>query len=87
MAGRLYPESNRILLEAVTRRGMPTEVPRSWILTTRDRTHSRNEQRASIAAIGGVDTLIPIECGHALMVSAPEMLAEILLERCRRYAK
>jgi pimeloyl-ACP methyl ester carboxylesterase len=87
MAGRLYPESNRILLEAVTRRGMPTEVPRSWILTTRDRTHSRKEQRASIAAIGGVDTLIPIECGHALMVSEPEMLAEILLERCRRYAK
>jgi pimeloyl-ACP methyl ester carboxylesterase len=86
MAGRLYPESNRIFLEKVSRPGMPVDVPRTWILTLRDRTHSSKEQRASIDAIGGVQTLIPIDCGHGLMVSEPELLAEILVERCRRYA-
>lgn len=82
MAGRLYPESSRIFLEKVSRRDMP-DVPRTWIFTLRDRTHSTKEQRASIAALGGVDTLIPIDTCHGLMVSEPERLAEILVERCR----
>jgi pimeloyl-ACP methyl ester carboxylesterase len=82
MAGRLYPESNRVFLERVSRRDMP-DVPRSWILTTRDRTHSAKEQRASIAAIGGVHMVIPIDTCHGLMISEPERLAEILIERCR----
>jgi pimeloyl-ACP methyl ester carboxylesterase len=86
MSGRLYPESNRVFLEKVSRSDMPADVPRTWVLTLRDRTHSRKEQRASIDAIGGVQTLIPIDCGHGLMVSEPELLAEILIERCRRYA-
>jgi hypothetical protein len=66
---------------------MPTKVPRTWILTTRDRTHSVKEQRASIEAIGGVQTLIPIDTCHGLMVSEPERLAEILVERCRLYSR
>jgi pimeloyl-ACP methyl ester carboxylesterase len=82
MAGRLYPESSRIFLEKVSRRDMP-DVPRTWIFTLRDRTHSTTQQRASIAALGGVDTLIPIDTCHGLMVSEPERLAEILVERCR----
>jgi pimeloyl-ACP methyl ester carboxylesterase len=87
MSGRLYPESNRVFLEKVSRAGMPESVPKTWILTTRDRTHSAKEQRASIAAIGGVQTLVPIDCGHGLMISEPERLAEILVERCLRYAE
>jgi hypothetical protein len=82
MAGRLYPESLRIFLEKVSRREMP-DIPRSWILTLRDRTHSTRQQRASIAALGGVQTVIPIDTCHGLMVSEPERLAEILVERCR----
>jgi pimeloyl-ACP methyl ester carboxylesterase len=82
MAGRLYPESSRIFLEKVSRRDMP-DVPRTWIFTLRDRTHSTKEQCASIAALGGVDTLIPIDTCHGLMVSEPERLAEILVERSR----
>jgi pimeloyl-ACP methyl ester carboxylesterase len=85
MAGRLHPDASRISVEKVTRRGLPTEVPRTWILTQRDRTHSVKEQRASIEAIGGVQTLIPIDTCHGLMVSEPKRLAEILVERCRRY--
>jgi pimeloyl-ACP methyl ester carboxylesterase len=85
MAGRLYPESSRIPMERVSRRNMPEEVPRTWILTLRDRSHSPKEQRASIAAIGGVQTVIEIDTCHNLMVSEPKRLAELLVERCRRY--
>ena len=85
MAGRLCPESSRITVEKVSRRGMPLDVPRTWILTLRDRTHSEKEQRESIEALGGVQTLIPLNTCHGLMVSEPTRLAEILVERCRRY--
>jgi pimeloyl-ACP methyl ester carboxylesterase len=83
MAGRLYPESSQLPVEKVSRRGMPDEVPRTWILTLRDRAHAVKEQHESIEAIGGVQTVIPIDTCHGLMVSEPERLAEILVERCR----
>jgi pimeloyl-ACP methyl ester carboxylesterase len=83
MAGRLYPDSSRIPAEPVSRSGMPDEVPRTWILTLRDRAHSAKEQRASIEAIGGVQQVIEMDTCHGLMVSEPERLAEILVERCR----
>jgi pimeloyl-ACP methyl ester carboxylesterase len=83
---RLYPESPSIVLEAVDRTAMPAEVPRTWILTERDRALPVKLQRASIEAIGGVGTVIPIDTCHDLMISAPERLAEILVERCRLYA-
>ena len=83
MAGRLYPESSQIPVEKVSRRDMPEDVPRTWILTLRDRTHPAKEQRESIEAIGGVQKVIPIATCHGLMVSEPERLAEILVERCR----
>ena len=69
-----------------TARGLPDDVPRTWILTLRDRALSQRSQRTSIAALGGVQTVIPIDTCHNLMVSEPERLAEILVERCRRYA-
>jgi pimeloyl-ACP methyl ester carboxylesterase len=83
LAGRLYPESSRIPVERVSRRRMPESVPRTWILTKRDRTHSPRKQRASIEAIGGVQTVIEMDTCHDLMVSEPQRLAEILIERCR----
>ena len=65
---------------------MPDDVPRTWILTLRDRALSPGRKRRSIAALGGVQTVIPIDTCHNLMVSEPKLLAEILVERCRRYA-
>jgi pimeloyl-ACP methyl ester carboxylesterase len=47
MAGKLYAESLRILTEKVSRRGMPDDIPRTWILTRRDRT-PRSEGAAQI---------------------------------------
>jgi hypothetical protein len=66
---------------------MPNDVPRTWILTTRDRALSVESQRRSIAAIGGVQTIIEMDTCHDLMVSEPRRLAEILVERCRLYSQ
>jgi len=65
---------------------MPEDVPRTWILTRRDRAVSMKIQCECIAALGGVQTLIEIDTCHMLMVGEPEWLANILVERCRLYA-
>jgi pimeloyl-ACP methyl ester carboxylesterase len=80
---RLYPESARIVAEPVDRTGLPQDVPRTWILTTRDRALSVASQHASIAALGGVQSVISVDACHELMFSHPERLAQILVERCR----
>ncbi|MDQ1547996.1 MAG: hypothetical protein QOH69_2900 [Actinomycetota bacterium] len=85
MTGKLHAESLRILVEKVSRRGMPDDLPRTWILTLRDRALAPKLQRKYIDAIGGVQTLIEIDTCHCLMVSEPERLANILVERCRLY--
>jgi len=82
---RSCQESPSIMIEKVDRSGMPDEVPRTWILTRRDRAVSMKIQRECIAALGGVQTLIEIDTCHMLMVSEPERLAEILVDRCRLY--
>lgn len=86
MRGKLYAESLRILTEPISRRGMPHEIPRTWILTLRDRALSPKLQRKYIEALGGVQRLIEIDTSHMLMVSEPEQLAEILVERCRSHS-
>jgi pimeloyl-ACP methyl ester carboxylesterase len=86
MAGKLYAESLRILTEKMSRRGMPNDIPRTWILTGQDRALAPKVQRKYIEALGGVQTLIEIDTCHMVMVSEPERLAEILVARCRLYA-
>jgi hypothetical protein len=85
MAGRLHPESSQIPVETVSRTGMPEEVPRTWILTLRDHTHPVGEQRASIEAVGGVQEVIEMDTCHGVMVSVPDRLAKLLVERCRQW--
>ena len=65
------------------RNGFPDDVPRTWVLTTRDRALSQKSQHASMAALGGVQEVIPVDACHDVMFSHPERLAQILLERCR----
>ncbi|QEN16472.1 alpha/beta fold hydrolase [Mycolicibacterium sp. ELW1] len=83
---KLQAESARIPAEPVDRSGLPADVPRTWILTTRDRALSVKSQHASIAALGGVQEVIAIDACHEVMFSHPERLAQVLLERCRRRA-
>jgi pimeloyl-ACP methyl ester carboxylesterase len=82
---KLYTESARIPGEPVDRSGFPDDVPRTWILTTRDRALSNKSQHASMAALGGVQEVIPIEACHDVMFSHPELLAQLLLERCQAH--
>ncbi len=82
---RLYPESARIPAEPVDRSALPACVPRTWILTTRDRALSVKSQQASIAALGGVTQVIPIDACHDVMISHPGHLARLLAERCRAH--
>jgi pimeloyl-ACP methyl ester carboxylesterase len=79
---RLYTESMTIVGEPVDSSGMPAGVPRTWIMTLRDRTLSKAQQLASIEALGGVDAMYSIDTCHDAMISEPELLAQILLERC-----
>jgi pimeloyl-ACP methyl ester carboxylesterase len=83
---RFYPESPSVVLDPVDRSDMPEDIPRTWILTRRDRALPVKSQRRSIEAIGGVQTLIEMDTSHILMITEPERLAEILVKRCRVYA-
>ncbi|MGH3576938.1 MAG: alpha/beta fold hydrolase [Mycobacterium sp.] len=80
---RMHPEAATIITEPTDRSNLPDDVPRTWILTLRDHSLARRIQLRSIAALGGVQTLIPIATCHDLMISEPRLLAEILVERCR----
>lgn len=80
---RTHPEAATIISEPVDRSALPDDVPRTWILTLRDHALFRRTQFRSIAALGGVHTLIPVDTCHDLMISEPRLLAEILIERCR----
>jgi pimeloyl-ACP methyl ester carboxylesterase len=83
MLDRLCAESPQMVVQNISRGDFPDAVPRTWILTTRDRSLSVKSQRRSIEAIGGVQTVIEMDTCHDLMVSEPQRLAEILIERCR----
>ena len=87
LLARVHGESIRLVTEKVDRAQLPDDIARTWILTLRDRALSVRTQRKSIEAIGGVETLIPIDTCHGLMVSEPERLAEMLVERCRLYSR
>jgi pimeloyl-ACP methyl ester carboxylesterase len=80
---RLYPESVGVITERVDRSDLPVEVPRTWIMTLRDRALSLRQQLRCITSLGGVDTLVCMDTCHDLMYSQPGRLASILLERCR----
>jgi pimeloyl-ACP methyl ester carboxylesterase len=83
---RIYTESMTIVAEPVERSDMPIGVPRTWIMTLRDRTLSKAQQLASIEALGGVDAMYSIDTCHDAMISEPGRLAQILIERCRARA-
>jgi pimeloyl-ACP methyl ester carboxylesterase len=85
MSGKLYPESPHILAENASRRGMPEDVPRTWIMTQRDRALSTRLQQKAIDAVGGVQSIIEIDTCHMPMVTEPERLADIMIQRCRTY--
>lgn len=77
----LVSESSGITREPVDRRGMP-KVPTTWLLTKRDKSLRPARQREFAANLGSVDEIIEIDTCHNAMMSEPELLADLLLERC-----
>ena len=84
---RLCGESINVILEPVDRSDLPDTVPRTWIMTLRDRALSIRQQRSAVESLGGVDTLICVNSCHNVMVSEPTWLATKLAERCRLRAR
>jgi len=80
---RLCLESPNIIVEPVDRSDMPDDVPRTWIMTLRDRALSARQQLTAIESLGGVDTMICVNGCHDVMFSEPKLLATILADRCR----
>jgi pimeloyl-ACP methyl ester carboxylesterase len=80
---RLYLESPNVIFEPADRSDMPDDVPRTWIMTLRDRALSARQQLAAIKSLGGVHTMICLDGCHDVMFSDPVSLATILADRCR----
>jgi hypothetical protein len=84
---RICGESIHLVTEKVDRSELSDDVSWTWILTRRDRSLSQRQQRRSIAGLRAGGTVIPIDACHDLMVSEPERLAEILVDRCLLYSQ
>jgi pimeloyl-ACP methyl ester carboxylesterase len=80
---RLCMESPNVIFEPADRSGLPQEVPRTWIMTLRDRALSVRQQLTAIESLGGVDTLVCVDGCHDVMFSDPKTVANILADRCR----
>ena len=87
VTSRLYRESPNVIFEPVDRSDLPEDVPRTWIMTLRDRALSVQQQCNAIEWLGGVDTMICLDGCHDVMFSEPERLALMLAERCRLRAR
>jgi len=81
IAASLCPEAGWLVREPVHRRGFDPTLPRTWLLTSRDRGMTPRMQRRSIDNLGGVDECVELDAPHDAMVSHPEQLAEILVRR------
>ena len=81
MTARLCSETAALGRVRVDRSTMPTDIPRTWILTLRDRALSIAQQRRSIGQLGGTEEIVALDTCHDAMISEPDALAEILLRR------
>lgn len=74
-------ESPLLATEVVDRTAMPEDIPRSWILTTRDQAVPPDQQRQHIVNLGGVQETIEIDACHSVMVEKSEELGRLLAQR------
>jgi pimeloyl-ACP methyl ester carboxylesterase len=77
----LVPDAPGFSFETVDRSGLPGIIPRSWVLTRRDRSLPPRQQRRFIANLGRVDEVIELDTCHNAMISMPDELAAILVKR------
>jgi pimeloyl-ACP methyl ester carboxylesterase len=77
----LIPDASGLALQTVDRSGLPDAIPRSWVLTRRDRSLPPRQQRRFIENLGGVEEVIELDTCHNVMISRPDELAAILIAR------
>jgi len=71
-------EVPQIMVEPVTRAGLPSTLPKTYVRLARDQGLPPAAQDASIAALGtGVD-VVALDTGHNVMISRPDLLAPVL---------
>jgi pimeloyl-ACP methyl ester carboxylesterase len=80
---QLCLESPNVIFEPADRSDLPDDIPRTWIMTLRDRALSARQQLTAIHSLGGVDTMICLDGCHDVMYSNPSGLAAMLGDRCR----
>jgi pimeloyl-ACP methyl ester carboxylesterase len=77
----LIPDATTLAFEPVDRSALPDRIPRSWVLTQRDKSLPPRQQRRFIENLGGVDDVVELDTCHNAMISMPGELAAILLAR------
>ena len=63
--------AERLYLKPADRSELPDDVPRTWIMTLRDRALSTRQQLDAVTSLGGVDTMVCLDARHDVMFSQP----------------
>jgi len=83
-------EAAAAFADRVTRRGTPTTLPATYVRLRRDQALSPDDQEAQLAALraspGGPVSVVELDTGHDVMISAPDRLAPVL-EQIRHTAR
>jgi pimeloyl-ACP methyl ester carboxylesterase len=77
------PDTPGLTRERVDRSALPGEIPRTWVLTMRDRTLPPRVQ-LRFASNLGAEEIVPIDTGHNPMIADPDGLAVIIAGRMSR---
>ena len=77
----LCAETTNLLIEPVDRSNMP-KVPMTWVLPLRDRSLRPSLQRKFMENLGGINDIVELDTCHDAMISEPEKLAQIIIDRC-----
>jgi len=87
---RTGPEVAAVFAERVTRRGTPPELSKTYVRLLRDQVLTPDDQDRAITALrdvpGGDVTVVELDSGHDVMISAPEKLAPVLRSIARTAA-
>jgi pimeloyl-ACP methyl ester carboxylesterase len=75
-------EAFGVFAERVSRRGIPPDLPKTYVRLLRDQALTPSDQDAAIAALrtspGGTVHVVELDTGHDVMISAPDQLAGVL---------